>query len=255
MSRLRPILILAFFSLITLPLMPLQQMFVWWWPSLARAFPMHYHRLMLRLIGVRLTVLGTPLTQGPALIAANHAGWLDIVILSAVAPVSFVAKREVHGWPFFGSLARLQRTVFVDRDRRHTTGKARDEMRDRLAAGDILVLFPEGTSGDGRHVLPFRSSFFGAAEALGVAVQPVSVVYRGHRNLPMNGRLLPLYAWYGGMDLPPHLWEALKSGPIEVTVVCHAPLPLANRKELARAAEEQVRRGLVAVLHPTREMR
>lgn len=254
-STLRPVLILGLFSLVTLPLMPLQQMFVWWWPSMARVFPMHYHRLVLRILGIRLTIKGTPLAKGPALIAANHAGWLDIVILSAVAPVSFVAKREVHGWAFFGSLARLQRTVFVDRDRRHTTGKARDEMTERLAAGDILVLFPEGTSSDGRRVLPFRSSFFGAAETPGVAVQPVTVAYSGHRNLPMNGRLLPLYAWYGAMDLPPHLWEALKAGPIEVTVVCHEPLPRASRKDMARLAEDQVRKGLVAALHPHREMR
>ena len=93
MSRLRPPLILAVFAAFTLPLMPLQQLFVWFWPAMARRFPMHYHRMVLRILGVRLKVLGEPVLQGPALIAANHAGWLDIVILSAVAPVSFIAKR------------------------------------------------------------------------------------------------------------------------------------------------------------------
>ena len=258
MSGLRAGVILSVFALLTLPLMPLQQVFIWVWPTMARRFPMHYHRLVLRLLGVRLKLVGQPLRAGPALIAANHAGWLDIVILSAVAPVSFIAKREVNGWPFFGSLARLQRTVFVDRDRRHGAGDARDEIGERLASGDILVLFPEGTSSDGRRVLPFKSSLFGAAERPGVRVQPLSLAYSGHRNLPMTSRLMPFYAWYGGMELPPHLWEALKMGPIEVTVVCHPPLAIGgkmNRKALARGAEELVRDGLVGALHPPPEMR
>lgn len=257
MSQLRAGLVLAAFAALTLPLMPMQQLFLWVWPSMARRFPMHYHRLVCRIIGVRLQVIGTPPGTGPALIASNHASWLDIVVLSAVAPVSFVAKREVNTWPFFGSLARLQRTVFVDRDRRHATGSARETMRRRLTAGDILVLFPEGTSTDGRRVLPFKSAFFGAADLEGVAVHPVSVAYSGHRNLPMTRRLRPFYAWYGDMALASHLWSALASGPIEATVVYHPPLAsdvTADRKHIARLSEEAVRRGLVLALHDAGKM-
>ena len=252
MNRWRPAAILAVFAALTVPLMPLQQLFVWTWPGMARIFPMYYHRLVCRILGVRLKIVGEAPRLGPTLIASNHVGWLDIVILSAVAPLSFIAKREVNGWPFFGSLARLQRTVFVDRDRRHATGNSRDEMQERLKAGDILVLFPEGTSHDGHEVLPFKSSFFGAAEYEGVVVQPISIAYSGHRNLPMPRRLLPLYAWYGDMDLAPHLWEALKTGPIEVTVVFHQHLSLSGeltRKHLAIHAEALVREGLVRALH------
>ena len=252
MSRLRPALILVAFAGLTLPLMPLQQVFVWLWPAMARRFPHHYHKLVAKLLGVRIKLVGTPHTGGPTLIAANHVSWLDIVVLSAVAPLSFIAKREVNHWPFFGSLARLQRTVFVDRDRRHATGNSRDKMQERFKAGDTLVLFPEGTSHDGFSVKPFKSAFFGAAEYEGVIVQPVTLAYAGQRNLPMTRRLMPLYAWYGGMDLPPHLWEALKTGPIEVTVICHEPLSISgemNRKALARHAETLVRQGLVSALH------
>jgi 1-acyl-sn-glycerol-3-phosphate acyltransferase len=119
------------------------------------------------------------------------------------------------------------------------------------------VLFPEGTSHDGRSVLPFKSSFFGAAEIEGVLVQPVSLAYRGHRNLPMTRRLMPFYAWYGDMELAPHLLEALASGPLEVAVVCHKPLSLSgelNRKALARHAEDQVRKGVTLALHGPREI-
>lgn len=258
MNSLRPWWVLVLFTVLTLPLMLVQQLFVWFWPRAARIFPMHYHRLVCRILGVKVEVIGNRPANGPILIAANHVSWLDIVVLSAVAPVSFVAKKEVAAWPFFGSLARLQRTVFVDRARRSATGAGRDEMRERLKAGDLLVLFAEGTSGDGRRVLPFKSAFFGAADMPGVLVQPVTLAYRGHRNLPMNRRLLPLYAWYGDMELVPHLLGALRAGPIEVAVVCHPPLQPGddlNRKAIARKAEMEVRQGLVGALHRPFEIR
>ena len=256
-SRLRAALVLLSFASLTIPLMPVQQLFVWFWPRMARTFPMYYHRLVLRILGVRVNIDGELLKQGPAILAANHVSWLDIVILSSVAPVSFIAKRDVNAWPFFGALARLQRTVFVDRNRRVTTASSRDEMQERLNAGDMLVLFAEGTSGDGARVLPFKSAFFAAAEHPGVSVQPLSIVYTGHRNLPMTRRLRPLYAWYGDMDMPPHLWEAAAHGPIEVKIICHAPLTMAdhgNRKVLAKQAEEAVREGLVHALHGRAKM-
>ena len=257
LSRLRAALVLLSFASLTLPLMPVQQLFVWFWPRMASAFPMYYHRLVLRILDVRVSIDGEALKQGPTIFAANHVSWLDIVILSSVAPVSFIAKRDVKSWPFFGALAQLQRTVFVDRDRRHTTGTSRDEMRERMKAGDMLVLFAEGTSGDGARVLPFKSAFFAAAEHHGVSVQPLSVVYTGQRNLPMTRRMRPLYAWYGDMEMPPHLWGAAGRGPIEVKIICHAPLSIAdhgNRKTMAKQAEEAVRQGLVHSLHGRAKM-
>ena len=247
---------LGAFVAVTLPLMPLQQVFVWFWPAMARRFPMHYHRLVLRLIGVKLRIVGTP-AAAPALIVSNHVGWLDIVALSAACPCSFIAKREVGSWPFFGSLARLQRTVFVHRDRRHQTGKSRDAIRERLEAGDTLVLFAEGTSSDGLRVLPFKSALFAAAELSGVAIQPVTLAHMGHHHLPLPRRLRPFYAWYGGMELAPHLWQALRTGPIELMLILHPPLRLeagGDRKNLAREAEQIVRRGLVQALHRPGEL-
>lgn len=96
---------------------------------------------------------------------SNHVSWLDIIVLGSLRPLSFVAKSEIAGWPVVGTLARLQRTVFIDRARRADTAAVNAAVARRLAGGDLIVLFAEGTTGDGTRLLPFRSSLVGAARA------------------------------------------------------------------------------------------
>lgn len=250
MSALRAASILARCAVLTLPLMPVQRLLVAAGSRHARTFPHWYHRRLASIIGLKVKCVGERPSQA-CLIAANHVSWLDIPVLSAALPVSFIAKQEVAGWGIFGSLARLQRSVFINRERRHTTAESRDEIQERLKAGDTLVLFAEGTSTDGNRVLPFRSSFFASAEADGLIVQPVTLAYDGHWGLPMTRRRRPFYAWYGDMELPGHLWEALVAGPIEVTVIFHPPMTVSavgGRKVLARRAEDAVRKGLIEAL-------
>ena len=252
MNRLRAAVLLGGFVAMTVPLMPLQQLFKWTWPAMAQRFPHLYHRQVARLLGFRITIEGEPPKAGPTLLVSNHVSWIDIVAFSAALPVSFVAKREVGSWPMFGQLARLQRTVFVNRERRHATGAAHSEMTERLRQGDTLMLFPEGTSHDGINMLPFKSSFFGAAELEGVQIVPVTIAYTQVNGLPMTRRQRPLFAWYGDMDLPPHLWQALQEGPIGITIKFHAPLRIAEpggRKQLARQSEGQIRDSLARLLH------
>ena len=259
MATLRAAGITIAFLLVTLLLIPVQWLGVKLNAGWRRSLPHVYHRFVCRLMGARITVLGTP-AKGGVLMTANHTGWIDIPVLSAVAPVSFVAKHEVNLWPFFGTLARLQRTVFVRRERSKAL-EDRDNIRRRLNEGDALVIFPEGTSGDGNRVLPFKSSLLSAAElAMGdgvngaarhAPVQPVSVTYVGLHGLPMGRENRPLIAWYGDMDLVSHLWEALGAGPVDVIVELHEPLTIdevGGRKELAAAAETAVRGGVVRAL-------
>jgi 1-acyl-sn-glycerol-3-phosphate acyltransferase len=249
-SSLRAASILARVAILTLPLMPVQKLLVATGSRHARTFPHWFHRRVANILGLKVRCIGERPNQA-CLIAANHVSWLDIPILSAALPVSFIAKQEVAGWGIFGSLARLQRSVFINRDRRHTTGESRDEIQERLKAGDTLVLFAEGTSTDGNRVLQFRSAFFASAETDGLIVQPVTIAYDGHWGLPMTRRRRPFYAWYGDMELPGHLWQALAAGPIEVTVIFHKPMTVAeegNRKALARKAEDIVRKGLMEAL-------
>jgi lyso-ornithine lipid O-acyltransferase len=116
------------------------------------------------------------------------------------------------------------------------------------------VLFPEGTSSDGNQVLPFKSALLGAAEAEinghHVLVQPVSTAYTGIHGIPMGRETRPLFAWYGDMELVPHLWEALKAGPLDVVMEFHPPLSLdaMDRKQLAKEAEIAVRAGQIRAL-------
>ena len=248
MRQLRASFILLGFLSLTLTLMPVQFVLVNLRSRAASLLPWYYHRTLSHLLGVRIILEG-PVPTTPTLLVSNHVSWLDIPILSSVMPLSFIAKREVGGWPMFGWMAKLQRCVFVNRESRHSTGKSSVEITKRLHAGDTLVLFPEGTSNDGNTVMPFKSSYFGAAENLDVPVVPITVAYLSNYNLALTKRQRPSFAWYGGMDLLPHLWESLKAGPIEVSIQFHEPLPHIPRKEMAKLAHATITKSLVETLH------
>src|ERR1700754_181843 len=140
MPKVRAVFILAAFLVVTMIGMPIQWLLLKLHAGAARTFPPRYHRLVAALFGIRIKTIGKPVTGEGVLLVANHTSWADIIIFSAAAPISFVAKAEVARWPFFGTLARLQCTVFVERARRSAVGEQRDAIRDRLLAGDALVL-------------------------------------------------------------------------------------------------------------------
>jgi lyso-ornithine lipid O-acyltransferase len=249
---------LAFLAL-TLVLLPFQLIGIAFDLRLQRSIPHFYHRILCALIGVRIREVGRRSTASPALILSNHVSWLDICVISALAPVVFVAKSEVAGWPVFGGLAKLQRTIFINRQARHQTGAATAEIAGRLLGGDAVVLFAEGTSSDGIRVLPFRSSLVGAVHhALGnsthhthITVQPMSLAYVRFGGVPMGRGLRERVAWYGDADLIPHLLHVLASGAVDVTVSWGEAVAYdmsADRKVIARDAEKSVRRMTTAVL-------
>ncbi len=223
---------------------------------LRRLIPMYYHRLCLVLVGVRVKICGTPARERPLLYVANHCSWIDIPVLSSITPLVFTAKSEIGRWPVVGLLARLQRTVFVDRSRRHATGDVNKEIASRMTDGDPVVLFGEGTAGDGNTVLPFRTALFGAVrDALGngdrVYVQPVSVAYTRLHGLPMGRQFRPVVAWYGDIGLTRHFFRVLREGAIDVVVTFGPIIAVdadADRKSLARETEALVRRMTAAAL-------
>jgi lyso-ornithine lipid O-acyltransferase len=259
MGALRGWTVLTGFFALTLPLMPVQAALVRFRPRQARTFPHWYHRQVCRILGVRIERDGEVARDRPVLLVANHTSWLDIPVLSAVAPLSFVAKKEVAGWPFVSALARLQRTVFVDRNRRSAVGHAAGEIVTRLAKGDTVILFAEGTSSDGNRVLPFMTSLFSAAkpskataeEAPDAVVQTLSLVYTRLHGIPLGRAERPLVGWYGDMEMLSHAWELLKAGPLDVRIRVGPPVPLgdfADRKALARHSETEVREHVTRIL-------
>ena len=249
-SRPRALLRLLAYAALTLPLMPVQALLVAAGSPLAARLPRWYHAACCRILGLSVLVRGAPSTTAPTLFVSNHVSYLDIVVPSALAPVSFVAKREVASWPFFGWLARLQRTVFVGRDRRNVHDE-RDSLAAALAEGRSLVLFPEATSWDGSRLRPFRSSLLAAAEIAPdgrpLAVQPVTIAYTRLDGTPMGRNLRPFFAWYGDMDLAPHLWEAMGVGLVTVEVEFHEQVTFArfgSRKALTQHCESAIATAL-----------
>jgi 1-acyl-sn-glycerol-3-phosphate acyltransferase len=249
MGVLRASIILFFFLLLTLPLMPIQALLVAARLPAARYLPYFYHGLVRRLLGVRVHLSGAPIAPGPVLIVSNHISWLDIPVLASLTPLSFIAKREVASWPFISWLAKLQRTIFIDRTRRAAVAETRKQILQRLEAKERVVLFAEGTSSDGNQVLPFKSPLFAAIEPNGAnesgyKIQTCAIVYTHIHGLPMNRQQRPAIAWYGDMDMPSHAWGVLKGGPLDVHVRLGEPVSIAevgDRKSLAKHAYERVR--------------
>jgi 1-acyl-sn-glycerol-3-phosphate acyltransferase len=225
--------------------------------------PQLWHRIVVWALGIRITVHGTIAADRPLMLASNHISWTDILVISSVAKVCFIAKSQLGGWPIFGTLARLHRTVFVDRERRRKSGEQASELAERLTAGDVMVLFAEGSTSDGNLLLPFKSTLFGAAEiavreraAETVHIQPVAITYTRLHGMPMGRqRRRTLAAWIGDTDLIPHFRALLREGAIDVEVEFGEPVEFStgsDRKLVTRRIEGEVRRMMSTMLRDAR---
>lgn len=256
MNRLGPgaILRMSVLALATLFLLPVQIVALRLGPRRSAVVPRLYHAIICRLMGVRTTVAGMPPpADAGGLIVANHVSWLDISVIGALRPLCFVAKSEVAGWPGVGFLAKLQRTVFIDRGRRAHTADVAAEMGARISAGEAVVLFAEGTTGDGTRILPLRSSLLGAAhQALAlnddadIPVYPLAITYTGFHGMAGGRDERSALAWYGDTELAPHLKAMLAAGAIDVTLSWGEPIAMGartSRKEATRLAEIAIRRA------------
>ncbi|WP_019015270.1 lysophospholipid acyltransferase family protein [Elioraea tepidiphila] len=224
-------------------------------------FARWYHAVLCRIGGIRVRMIGTPATPQPGrpvLFLCNHQSWADVLVLGGRLEACFIAKAEIGSWPLIRTVARLGRTVYVSR-RRGATAREKDELVSRLAKGDSLILFPEGTTSDGARILPFRSALVGAVEAAGIdpIVQPVSLVFDKLDGLPVTRPHRPHFSWYGDMDIASHAWTLLGRRSCRATILLHEPLDPAafpNRKALAEAAYQAVDEG-AAALRQGREAR
>lgn len=241
------------YLLVTFAIMPFQAILLAVSPKSANRFPRIYHGWSTKLLGLNIVSRGERSTAQPTLFVSNHTSYLDIEVLASLVDVSFIAKSEMMNWPFIGWLAKLQRSVFIDR-KRTNVGEHKSEVAKRLAAGDNLVLFAEGTTSDGNRLLPFKSPLFAvAAEASPerpLTIQPVSIMATELDGMPLGRWMRSLYSWYGDMPLLPHAWAALKTGRLTIMVEFHAPFTAEGltRKQLAARCQAEIQAGVTRAI-------
>ena len=217
-------------------------MLVGWW-IIRRRFPRltpaerereveRWSRGMLARMGVRLEIQGTPPAGGPLLLVCNHLSWLDILVIHAARHVRFVSKSDVRRWPVIGTLADGAGTLYIERERRRDALRVAHHMTQALRAGDLIAVFPEGTTSDGQDVLPFHANLLQAAISADAPVQPMAL-----RFVDDASGLASLAARYiDDDDLITSLWRTLGAPPLRAIVRFGPPQPAAGRERRAWAA-------------------
>jgi 1-acyl-sn-glycerol-3-phosphate acyltransferase len=188
-------------------------------------------RTVLKRLGVELTVSGTPARVGPMLLVSNHISWLDIVALHAVCHCRFVSKADVKRWPIIGTLATGGGTLYVERESRRDAMRMGHRMAQALRDGDILAVFPEGTTGDGTSVLPFHSNLIQAAISADAPVQPVALQFLHG----CSGRATQDVSYMGDESLVGSIWRTLCARELRAVVVFGTPQRAEGRDRRAWA--------------------
>jgi len=194
--------------------------------------------VLLARLAIKLIVNGRPPEHGPLLLAANHISWLDIVVMHAARHCRFVSKADVRHWPMIGTLANAAGTLFIERESRRDAMRVVHHMAERLSAGDILAIFPEGTTSNGVDLLPFHANLFQAAITANAPVLPVALqfidVATGERSLA------PCYI--GDDSLLGSLWRTLCTPGIAAVLTFGEPQrPLGReRREWAADVREAI---------------
>ncbi|MDB5478272.1 MAG: 1-acyl-sn-glycerol-3-phosphate acyltransferase [Alphaproteobacteria bacterium] len=254
-SHLRAVYRIFLFAAVTLVLVPLQ--LAWALPALLRGGnPKHqspivrlWYRTMLWILHIDMTIINRRvLDRGQKIFLCNHISYVDILVLGAYFDCFFVAKSDIADWPIFGFLSKVGGTIFISRQRQLVKTHLA-LLAGHVKSGQSLLIFPEGTTGDGREILPFKSSLLHAAfdAETALVIQPLSLAY-----IDMNGYSLVTQdkldqiAWYGEMKLAPHFWNLFRQKHITAKVVIHPAIAVDaahNSKTLCAAAHEQVKNG------------
>jgi len=201
-----------------------------------------WSRRLLRILNVTAQVRGElEAVSGNVLLVANHISWLDIFVLNAHLPVRFVAKAELARWPVVSRMIRGAGTVFIERERRRDTHRVTRDMADLLANGDVVAIFPEGTTTHGHEVLPFKSSLLQPIIEARGHVQPVALRYR-----TPDGAIAMAPTYVGDTSLATSFFAVCAEPALEVELTVPAAIPArdVHRRALARDAESSIRRAL-----------
>jgi len=214
-------------------------------PMITNWSPVIFNRLLMWLLSIKVEFQGS-ITQSKEcnLFISNHLTYLDIPVLGSVFPIRFVAKSEVQSLPILGFLSKLAKTIFIKRNRLDSLHQ-KIKTSKILSSGEKIFLFPEGTTSDGNRVLDFKSSLFSAVESQNFLVQPIVIVYSELNGIPINRWIRPTIAWYGNMDLRPHLLKLIALRSLKVKIIYLKPVKtihFTNRKELTKYLEKKIKK-------------
>jgi 1-acyl-sn-glycerol-3-phosphate acyltransferase len=182
-------------------------------------------RALLAQLAIKLIVNGAQ-QPGPVLLVSNHISWLDIVVIHATGPCRFVSKADVQRWPVVGMLATGAGTLYIERESRRDALRVVHHMAERLQAGEVLALFPEGTTGDGSTVLPFHANLLQAAIAAQAPVQPMAL----HFVDGVTGAMSFDPCYIGDDTLLQSVWRTLRSRDLQA-VVSYGAVQVAQGRE------------------------
>ena len=187
----------------------------------------------LELVDIDLEVRGQPPAEGPMLLVANHISWLDISVMHAARHCRFVSKSVVRHWPLIGTLATGSGTLFIERESRRDAMRVVHQMAQSLQAGDVLAVFPEGTTSNGVSLLPFHANLIQAAVATDSPVQPVALQFVE----AATGRLSLSPCYIGDDTLIGSIWRTLTGPPITAVVSYGEPQHARGRDRRTWAAD------------------
>ena len=194
-------------------------------------------RGVLRILGIGVTIEGTAPAR-PGILVTNHLGYVDVLVLGSILDVVFVSRDDVRDWPLIGPFARASGTVFLDRERKRQLPQVVEVLRAWNARGTRIVFFPEGTSGRGDVVMPFRSSLFEAAVRAGATVHAAALDYR---TAPGDAPAEVAVCWWGDTGFAPHAWRLLRLREVRARVTfSDAEIAPTDRKTVAREAQAAV---------------
>ncbi|QGZ60787.1 lysophospholipid acyltransferase family protein [Paraburkholderia acidisoli] len=201
---------------------------------------------MLQLCGMKLVVHNdSARLDAGALVVSNHISWIDIYVINAWRPTPFVSKAEIRNWPLIGWFAKHLDTVFIEREKRSDARRIMNELSSRLERGELMCVFPEGTTSSGVALLPFHSNMFQAAVAAGKPVQPLCIYYED-----AQGRQTTAPAYIDDLSLKQSLDAMLGAGAITAHVYVGEPIVAEDRRTLAARAQEAVNGALEAMRGP-----
>ncbi|WP_339634464.1 lysophospholipid acyltransferase family protein [uncultured Sneathiella sp.] len=254
MSNIRPIITVIAVLLWTALLVPAQIIILLFFKQHRYYIPQIFHSGLCWLMRVKVIVSGKIETQRPTLFVINHISWLDIPVIGKIMQGSFVAKKEVEGYPLVGAISKLQQTIFIERTRPAIKGH-KGEMQEHLENGDNLFLFPEGTSSNGIIIQNFKSAYFGLAEreidGRHLTVQPVTIAYSRLNGIPLTRGTMGIVAWVGDEELLGHIWSLLKRGTVTAELRFHTPVTIDDydsRKTMASDCQLTIAKSLSRAL-------